>query len=62
MLMPPRDDARGLRYAYDQGDMSAVDVRDVVLVHILAEKLTFQDIVALPEETLVETLLDGATP
>ena len=62
VLMPPRDDARGLLYAHEQGDISDEDVRDVVLVHILAEKLTFQDLVALPEDTQVDTLLDGAPP
>lgn len=34
----------------------------MVLVHILVEKLTFEDLVALPENTLVDTLLDGAPP
>lgn len=62
VLMPPPDAARGLLYSHSKGDLSAEDARDVVLVHILAEKLTFQDLVALPKETLVDTLLDGASP
>ena len=61
VLMPPRDAARGLLYAHKQGDISDEDVRDVVLVHVLAEKLMFEDLVALPENTLVDTLLAGAT-
>lgn len=57
--MPPRDSARGLQYSHEQGDMTDAEIRDIVLVHVLAKKLTFQDLVALPEDTLVDTLLDG---
>ena len=37
-----------------------MQVRDVVLVHVIPRLLKFDDLVALPSDELVETLLDGA--
>lgn len=61
VLMPPRDAVRGVQYSHSKGDMTSKDVRDVVLLHVLDEKLTLQDLVDLPEDTLVDTLLVGAS-
>ena len=36
-------------------------MRDVVLVHVIPQLLKFDDLVALPSDELVPTLLDGAS-
>lgn len=38
-----------------------MQVRDVVLVHVIPQLLKFDDLVALPSDELVPTLLDGAS-
>lgn len=59
VLMAPRDDWRGVLYSHSKGDLLDTDVRDLVLVAVLDKKLTFQDLVALPKDTQIKTLLDG---
>lgn len=61
LFMPPRINANGLIHSFQTGDMTAEAVRDVVLTHCIPQKLSFQDLVALPADTSVPTLLQGTT-
>lgn len=60
VLIPPRMSANGLLFSFEQGDMTAEDIRDIVLVHTMERQLTFDDLLELDEEAVVPTLLSGA--
>lgn len=61
VLVPPRSSANGVLYSFEQGDMSAEQVRDLVLTHVIQRDLRFDDLVDLPQDEAVPTLLEGTS-
>jgi hypothetical protein len=60
VLLPPRESANGLLYSYGLGDITAEQVRDIVFVHCMQRKLTYEDLANMDVDEEVETLLEGA--
>lgn len=60
VLVPPRESANGILHAYGKGDISASVIRDIVLVHTLQRRFLYDDLIQLPVDALVPTLLEGA--
>lgn len=50
----------GLLYSHGQGDMNAQELRDIVLVHSMKGQFSFADLLQLPEDEQIPTLLNGA--
>lgn len=59
VFLPPRESAAGVWYSYDKGDITALKVSEILLVHMINKKLTLEDFFDMPDGEQIETILDG---